>query len=281
MALAGLAVALAALGVSWAEPHAAIVLAAAGNALFHVGAGAAVLRRSGDRAAPPGLFVAPGALGLLLGVWLGLAGLPGRGFLALALVAAMVLAAVQRAPRDPLDSRAGHGRGTTTAGLALGVCVALLLLSIAARSALGDILAGPWRGLPLVALALTLAAVAAKALSGFVADRFGWRAATVSSLLALALLSATVENGPAAAVAGMVLLQAAMPVTLAALRAAFPRKPGTAFGLASAAILLGAVPGFLRVPSWPDLSPLLAPAVLVTAGLLYLGLAAAPADRTG
>ena len=48
-----------------------LLLAGAGNALFHVGAGAMVLAGSKQRAAPAGVFVAPGALGLGLGLLLG------------------------------------------------------------------------------------------------------------------------------------------------------------------------------------------------------------------
>jgi len=45
-------------------------LAGIGNALFHVGAGGVVLANARGRAAPAGLFVAPGSLGLGLGLWL-------------------------------------------------------------------------------------------------------------------------------------------------------------------------------------------------------------------
>src|SRR5665648_840312 len=47
---------------------AAVILAGLGNAMFHLGAGAQVLRQGLSRAAPAGLLVAPGALGLALGV---------------------------------------------------------------------------------------------------------------------------------------------------------------------------------------------------------------------
>ena len=56
----------------------AVVLAALGNALFHVGAGAIVLHGSLRRATEAGLFLAPGALGLSVGIWLGRTGWPDR-----------------------------------------------------------------------------------------------------------------------------------------------------------------------------------------------------------
>ena len=52
-------------------PMAAVVLAGTANALVHLGAGASVLRLGLHVATPAGLFVAPGALGLGVGLWLG------------------------------------------------------------------------------------------------------------------------------------------------------------------------------------------------------------------
>ncbi len=50
----------------WLSPFIA-VLAGLGNGLFHIGAGIAVLQRSGKSAGPLWIFVAPGALGVFLG----------------------------------------------------------------------------------------------------------------------------------------------------------------------------------------------------------------------
>ena len=52
-------------------PAGAAVVAGVGNACFHVGGGIDVLNRSERRAAPLGIFVAPGALGIFLGTMLG------------------------------------------------------------------------------------------------------------------------------------------------------------------------------------------------------------------
>ena len=44
-----------------------VVMIGIGNSVFHVAAGTVTLRRSAFRAAPLGIFVAPGAIGLTLG----------------------------------------------------------------------------------------------------------------------------------------------------------------------------------------------------------------------
>jgi FSR family fosmidomycin resistance protein-like MFS transporter len=287
MALAGLGVTILAVGLSAVASCAGIVLAGAGNALFHVGAGAIVLRHSEGRAADPGIFVAPGALGLLLGIWLGGGGFPGRGYVAAMLATAGIVLALCRTASAALVPTTGRTftfllpaaengkpkRDTTTAALQL--CAPLLFLSIAARSLLSDTLSGPWHDVPLRALALTLAAVAAKSLGGLVADRLGWRNIAVIPLLLLIPLAGAAIINHAIAIVAVFLLQAAMPVTLAALLVRFPRHPGTSFGLASAALLLGAVPGFMQVSSRLAPAALLGALCLVSAVLLYLGLSIA------
>lgn len=52
-------------------PAMASVIAGIGNACFHVGGGIDVMNRSGNRAALLGMFVAPGALGIVLGSSIG------------------------------------------------------------------------------------------------------------------------------------------------------------------------------------------------------------------
>ena len=125
--------------LAWKAPYLAVVLAGLGNAAFHVGAGAMVLRLSPNRAAAAGLFVAPGAIGLAIGHWCGtsfrywpLIGLP------LLFVGAAVI----------------WGLGNTTSGgvrassrtapierKVVVVCILALLVCIATRS-LGGLLVG-------------------------------------------------------------------------------------------------------------------------------------------
>jgi FSR family fosmidomycin resistance protein-like MFS transporter len=52
------------------SPMMAVVLAGIGNALFHVGGGQVVLNINFRKATYPGIFVAPGGIGLALGIYL-------------------------------------------------------------------------------------------------------------------------------------------------------------------------------------------------------------------
>src|SRR5262245_41952435 len=66
-ALAGLALLAGALLLGGGQPQAAVLLAGMGSAAFHVGGGALALSATGGRASGPGLFAAPGVVGLAAG----------------------------------------------------------------------------------------------------------------------------------------------------------------------------------------------------------------------
>jgi hypothetical protein len=163
----------------------------------------------------------------------------------------------------------------------LALCLVLLLVSVSVRSLAGGVLAGSWRDSTAMVLVLSLTAVAGKALGGAVADWLGWRLVAVAALvIAAPVVGAAVSEQvagmigrlePAAAI-GMFLVQVTMAVTLAAVYVALPRRPGTAFGLPSLALLAGAVPGYagLLAPYRPAL--LVLPLLLVSAGMLFFGL---------
>lgn len=223
-------------------PYSAIatmVAAGLGNALFHLGAGALVLRGSGGRATEAGLFVAPGALGLGLGMWMGKTGigptwpLVAALVLAVALVDALSLRGTTEAPARPDLPRAAWAA-------ALGA----LLLSVAIRSFVGF---GGCRECPkalLVTIGIPLVAFGGKLLGGVVSDRLGWLETSVGALLLSAPFVAFNGGNPYLALLGLLLFQMTMPVTLVAVFRLMPERPAAAFGLPCLALVLGAIPTF-------------------------------------
>ncbi len=270
----GLAATAVAIFIASHQQLAAIIVGV-GNALFHVGAGAIVLRNCGGRATTPGIYVAPGALGLFLGSRLGQAGLPHAIPLGLLVAAcAVAVIAVSRIfpPRQPLPiDRAGGAKfGPLT------LCVILLALSVTVRSLTGGMLRQWWVGqAPILAVTLVAAAVAGKILGGILADRLGWRLVSGLALLALTPLIVPAANNITLAAVAMILIQLTMAVTLTAVYVAMPSHPGTAFGLLSLMLLIGDpwIVGYVLnfTPPWWLLAPLvLASAVMIVAGLALL-----------
>ena len=275
----------------------AMLTVAVGNALFHVGAGVFALSVDPQRAAPAGVFVAPGALGLGLGIWLGHT----ESFVAwpfvLALAACLVVSALAASPELPYTPRAARGPAAspeaaaareatgvarktdtaTDAPLAMGWLVTgLLLASIAVRAFVGM---GGSHALPkgaLVALGLPLAAFGGKALGGFFADHVGWIRTGVGALVLSAPLIAFGGASVPVVLAGLFFFQMTMPVTLAAAVRVTPRRPAFAFGLTTLALIAGTIPSFVEgtrafyAPA-PFLVLILASAAALWAGLRMLG----------
>lgn len=269
-ALLGLLLSAAALATGRASALAVLLLAGAGNALFHVGAGAMVLAGSRGRSAPAGVFVAPGALGLGIGILLG------RKFAAVilwpwafALAAAVIVvllvghASAINDPSQVEDARRPAGQAALIASL--------LCLSVMVRSLVGTVgCDGCPRGLFLLA-ALPLAAFAGKFAGGFLADRFGWVDLSLAALLASGPMLAWSGGDLWIALPGMVLFQMTMPVTLTAMARLVPDRPGLAFGLPCLALVLGTLPVYLP-GGWRPRGWALLLLVLGSAAALYLAL---------
>jgi FSR family fosmidomycin resistance protein-like MFS transporter len=217
----------------------AVVTAGLGNALFHVGAGAVVLNTNPGRAADAGIFVAPGALGLALGTWLGKGGNTVLWPFLLALSLSFAIAVKSSLPRMENHS--------TTNIVPVKVTMAilfLLLFSISIRAFVGFAVAHECPKLPLVSFSLACAAFGGKALGGIISDRLGWIRTSVGALLISAPLIALGGSNGSVVILGMFFFQMTMPVTLTAVYALMPAQPAFSFGLCSLALVLGACAAF-------------------------------------
>ncbi len=240
-AVAGIAIAILSMVALPYHAVAAMILAGAGNALFHVGAGSLSLSVDPGRATAPGIFVGPGALGLAIGMYIGKHGAFARWpFFVLLILAIAVLPLVRVPPRraDGRPARSGIGRGDGA------IIVGMLLFSILVRSFVGmggfhAVHKTMWIG-----FGIAFAAFAGKAVGGLIADRLGWVWTSVGALLMAAPLIAFGSPFPLVMVSAMFLFQMTMPVTLAALTVVHPSRPAFAFGLACLALLAGVLPAF-------------------------------------
>jgi FSR family fosmidomycin resistance protein-like MFS transporter len=241
-------------------------MAGIGNALFHVGGGAISLELAHGKAALPGIFVAPGALGLMIGIWIGKGGYFIAWPFILLLMGSAVL--ILRLPRPgtvaPRQWR-GNLRWFETVLL-------LLLISIAIRGMVGLSLVYPWKSDPLLLLALTFAVVMGKALGGILGDRFGWTAIAVTGLVVSAPLLTFMAHIPAIAITGTFLFNLSMPITLISVAEMLPGKRGFAFGLTTLALILGALPTFTPLSALTSHQMFIFVTILISIIALYAGL---------
>ena len=254
--LASLAMFLVFLGFALPiPPLARVILAGLGNSVFHVAAGTTTLLTSRGKAGPLGVFVAPGAVGLMLGVlWPGALGGLLNWALALCAVAVAAFAAregtgapVPEVPAAPA-SDAATGRPCVTL-----LVPVVLLLAVAVRAVGGTAVDFPWKTGPWLSLLTAVCVCAGKALGGAVCDRLGPARTALLSLPPAALLIACGAGSLPLSLLGQLLLNLTMPVTLWLLYRAMPDAPGLSFGLAASALWPGTIAGQLLTLTGPAL----------------------------
>lgn len=249
-------------------PLLAVCTAGIGNALFHIGGGVIALNLRPQKAAMPGVYVAPGAIGLLLGMLIGKNGYFVSWHFAAALAAAIIVILIIKKPAINYSTE----RSITYNRF--GVILFLILSSVAIRALVGFMLNYPWKANTTLLIIFTLAVVMGKAMGGILADRFGWMYVTAAGLLISAFLLSFSGNYPLSAVLGVFLFNLTMPVTLTAVSNMYPGRPGYAFGLTTLALIIGSFPSFtgLRKVIYSNNKWMVFGTVLIMSFLLYKGL---------
>ena len=247
-------------------PLLAIVTSGIGNAIFHVGGGYVSLNLGRGKAALPGIYVAPGALGLTIGIMIGKNG----GFVAWPFILLLVISAILILELPRLDIPAprtlpGNLRRFETV-------ILLLLVSVVIRSLVGQSLILPWKSDPTLLLTLTMAVVLGKGLGGILADWFGWSVIALSGLALSAFLLAFFAPNPALAIVGTFLFNLSMPVTLVCLADMLPGRSGFAFGLTALALIIGALPAFTSLHTITGGAGFIFASVLISSAALFVGL---------
>ena len=221
----------------------AILLLAIGNALFHSAGGLSVLNISQKHAGPSGIFIATGAIGVFLGTQSAQMGRLQIAFslLVLLFLCALITLVVQKVNKKYWNV---HNVSFDISELSFNTLLAIVLLSlvVALRSYAGMVMAFPWKSEMLLLVLSILGVFAGKALGGVVADRIGFRTTAISSLIAAATLFAPSWEMPVMGLLGVFFFNFTMSITLASLANILPNAKGTAFGLASLSLAVGALP---------------------------------------
>jgi FSR family fosmidomycin resistance protein-like MFS transporter len=221
----------------------ALVVAGLGNAVFHLGGGIVSLRHRPGSATAPGIFVAPGAAGLFIGAAVARVGGPLWPFALTLLGLGAGVALFGRARPAPAAAADPRARAGGRPGLESALLLVLVVVGL--RAFAGGAIGFPWKGAPTLAIALMAAVVLGKALGGAVADRFGLRAAAIGAFLVCLPLLLAGYAAPVAGIAGILVFNMTMPITLVAIARPLPGHEGFAFGLTCLALFVGAMPVLL------------------------------------
>ena len=221
----------------------AILLLAIGNALFHSAGGLSVLNISQKHAGPSGIFIATGAIGVFLGTQSAQMERLQIAFslLVLLFLCALITLVVQKVNKKYWNV---HNVSFDISELSFNTLLAIALLSfvVALRSYVGMVMAFPWKSEMLLLVLSILGVFAGKALGGVVADRIGFRTTAIFSLIVAATLFVPSWEIPVMGLLGVFFFNFTMSITLASLANILPNAKGTAFGLASFSLAVGALP---------------------------------------
>ena len=221
----------------------AILLLAIGNALFHSAGGLSVLNISQKHAGPSGIFIATGAIGVFLGTQ---SAQMGRLQIAFSLLVLLFLCALITLVVQKVNKKYWNVHNVTFDIPRLSsntlLAIALLSLVVALRSYAGMVMAFPWKSEMLLLVLSILGVFAGKALGGMVADRIGFRTTATFSLIVAATLFVPSWEIPVMGLLGVFFFNFTMSITLASLANILPNAKGTAFGLASFSLAVGALP---------------------------------------
>ena len=267
MALVGIILLLISLGTLFISPLLTVIILGLGNALFHVGGGTISLNLTPKKATAPGIYVAPGAIGLLIGGLYGKSGIFSIFPLLILLIISFILIMITKTPKIDYKTQKSNKINNY-----LELIIILLLLSVAVRALIGSVLVFPWKTNFILLIALTLGIFFGKALGGVFADKFGWIKVGVSSLIISSVLLAFGTSNPFVGILGIFLFNMTMPITLVAISNTLPGKPGFSFGLTTLALIAGALPAFSPLKSTLNNSLIILITTLISASLLYLAL---------
>jgi MFS transporter, FSR family, fosmidomycin resistance protein len=265
-AISGSIITASAVFVSFLSPLYAIILAGIGNALFHVGGGVISLNLSKNKALAPGIFVAPGALGLLIGTLYG----KSRSFTAwpLLIIIAILCALMYYTKYPEINYKTDEKINTNY----FESIIILLLMTIVARSVIGSVVVLPWKSDIFLLVTLTLGIVLGKAFGGIIGDKYGWQKVGVISLLISAPLLTFGAAIPDAAILGMFLFNFTMPITLVAISNTLPGRPGFSFGLTTLALIIGVFLTYTSADSFLSQSPSVLAIIISSTIILYCAL---------
>jgi MFS transporter, FSR family, fosmidomycin resistance protein len=248
------------------NPILATILAGIGNALFHVGGGTVALNLRPGKASMPGVFVAPGGIGLFAGgLLVKIYGFKPEVFIALLLIMALFLFLLKSPPIL-------YKKVSPTSTNFMLLIIILLLLTICIRSAIGLSIDFAWKSnMKLMILLITCIALG-KGLGGFLADYFGWIKTTVPGLAFSAILLFLGQKTPVIGLAGMFLFNITMPVTLVAISNLLPGRPGFSFGLTTLALVIGSLITYSNYKSLLTNNTNILILTLLSALILFAGL---------
>ena len=220
----------------------ACITAGIGNAMFHVGGGIDVLNISDKKAAPSGIFVSTGAMGIFLGSKSLSIGFD-KTYIAILilLLSTLLLVWLYNQIKDKVKNEEMIIPKLNKTQIISVIC---LIITVCIRSYVGLILSFDWKSNFILALISIFAVVGGKMLGGIIGDKIGFNKISIISLFVSAICFIFAFSSPILGIIAILFFNMTMPITLAALSNILNNNKGMAFGLLTFALFIGAFPTF-------------------------------------
>ncbi len=210
----------------------AIIMTCIANGIYHTTGGALVNNYYPKKAAPLGFFVAFGAIGVFMGFKLAVNG----GLNIYMILGITVFIMLFGLVKD-------YTKVETIIKKNFMKIVMFALIVVGVRGFVGSILLFPWKGELWLDLVLILGVFLGKALGGVLSDKFGFRKIGLISFISSLPLLILGFYYPALAVAGAILFNFTMGITLYIIMDSLGEYKGFAFGLTTLGLIIGMMPG--------------------------------------
>jgi len=221
------------------SPIISVIFCGIGNAIFHIGAGSLVLQLYTKRFFPIGVFVAPGAIGITLGI---LASSFAFDFRIILTVLILITILMLSFTETTAKNYKYHLVGTFKLGAKhIITLLSLLLIAVFLRAFTGSIISFSWKTDVVLLWLLTFSISLGKGFGGLFADKFGWFKTSVLALSTSAILLGFFAQTPSTGIIGSFLFNLTMPITLFLTYKILNTRPGLAFGLTCLGLYFGSL----------------------------------------
>ncbi len=213
----------------------AIIILTIGNALYHVGGGVISVNLYPNKAAPAGVFVAPGAIGVFLGVYLA-----GKSMSFTPIIIAISSILILFIYIEFKDSVIENNRKNISSNFVL--IVGLILIVIGIRGFIGSILLFTWGDTLPYQILLVSSIFLGKFFGGILGDKFGFKEIGIFGLMVSIPLLLLGYSIPILGLFGALFFNFTMAITLFLIIENLGRYKGFAFGLTTLTLVITILP---------------------------------------
>jgi len=217
----------------------AVIISTIGNAMFHVGGGVICMNMFPKKAAPAGIFVAPGAIGVFLGIYF--ANMESSMVLSITLVSLGVLLlsyVLLYDYKSPNENKKTHPKFVEIIILIFGI--------VFIRGLIGCTLIFTWKLEPVYGVCLVIAVFMGKLFGGVLGDRFGYKFIGLGGLFISGPLLLFGLSDPVTGMAGALFFNLTMAITLFLIIDSLGKYKGFAFGLTTLALFISTLPSIFN-----------------------------------